>query len=108
MAKMDVLIQNTGYINEALSAIRDITVNGDHDYAAQSKADAMGGLVRAREETNRQTLGFLERIYNDLKPSKGKKFDVGELAALDIDFNDLVSGLPPGEKKEIIFALLGK
>ena len=64
MAKMDAIIHDNAYLTDAIKTLQDMQTNG-HD----SKAQSLGEVIHAREETNRQTLKFLEKIYDGLVPA---------------------------------------
>jgi len=74
MAKMDAIIHNNQYLTNAIETLHSMTTNG-HD----SKAQALGEAIAAREETNRQTLKFLEKIYDGLKPAPLPPADPGAM-----------------------------
>ena len=95
MSRMDAIIQNTQYITDAMEAVRDIEVEGGHDIAAKSKADTIRQIIQSREDTNRQTLQLLEKMYKDLTRPTTNRLTAKEMG---IDWEDLLHDLPPQEK----------
>ena len=64
-AKIDAIVRDTAHIKDALSALREMKDGG-----ISTQAESMGIVVKAREETNRQTLKLLEKMYDDLRPAR--------------------------------------
>ena len=82
-SKIDAIINDNAYIADAIKTLTLMDSDGHN-----SKAEAIHEVVQARESTNRETLKFLEKIYDGLKsPSVNpetviKQIDIAELAEL--------------------------
>lgn len=82
LSRIDKIINDTDYIHETLNTLENLQIaDGVGDIANQSKADAIGNVVSSREETNRQIIRLLEKMYDDLKP-KAPSQDVLKLQQL--------------------------
>ena len=74
------------------------------DIGSAQKAEAIGAVVKCRETTNQQTLRFLEKIYDDLKPPKS----FGPFALSKFEgIKELLEDLPPVQKESFIRELAG-
>ena len=107
MAKMDTIINDTAHITDTLSALRDMPHTEAHDYAGANKAEAMGKVVQAREETNRQTLRFLEKMYEDLKPRKANPVSMIKEMGAHMDVEEMINMLPPADKVAMMREIMG-
>jgi len=81
-AKIDAIINDNAYIADAISSLNLMDSDGHN-----SKAEALHQVVNAREATNRETLKFLEKIYDGLNPAPAanpsqimQHIDLAELA----------------------------
>ena len=99
MAKMDVIIHDNAYIADTLKALNLMDSDGHN-----SKAQALGEVIQAREATNRETLRFLEKIYDGLKPIP---VDPGSVLK-HLDVTALSNNLESEHVVEIVRALAGK
>lgn len=98
LTRIDRILNDTQHIRstlEVLASMPPAQVPGD--IAGQAKAEAMGRIVEQREKTNQKLISLLEKMYDDLKPSR-------EPGAMDVMVKllDAVEDLPPLEKKEIL------
>lgn len=67
VSKLIQIMDDTEYIKSALDSLLNLQTSSiPGDIGSQGKALAIGNIVEAREETNRQILRFLEKIYDDL------------------------------------------
>lgn len=69
LSRIDMILQDTGHIHNAINSIKDMPVNdspmgGSGD---SSKADAIGNTIQSRETTNQQLIKFLEKMYEDIR-----------------------------------------
>lgn len=76
MNKIDELARYPEYIDNANAKICSIPVNecpngGTGDAA---RANAIGNIIAAREETNRALIEFLRQIFSDVKPVNEQAF----------------------------------
>jgi len=69
MAKMEAIISDNEHISYSIKAISGMTPTGEHDHSTKGQAEAIAQVVKSREATNQQALKFLEKVYDDLKPS---------------------------------------
>ena len=95
------ITSQTEYLNQTVQTIGNVS---DSEYAFE-QSESLVNIVRERELTNRQALGMLEKIYDDLKPvndneaemvTKKFKFDVINSLIVhneDGDNNDLIRDL---------------
>jgi len=98
-ARMDAIIQDTAHITETIKALNLMDANGHN-----SKAQSMGEVAQAREATNRQTLKFLEKVYDDLRPTP-----VDSASMLKhLDFGHICENLESEHVVEIIKTIAGK
>ena len=70
LAKMDTIINGHSYISEAINRISDIAHSADENGGDGSGAKAIVEVVTSREDTNQLALQMLEKMYNDMKPTK--------------------------------------
>ena len=69
LTRMDWIIKDTTYIKEALIILRDIDTTEINNFP-DARAKSIGDIIESRESTNQQTLRFLEKMYDDLKPKQ--------------------------------------
>lgn len=70
LEQIEKLANNTEYLNQVISELRQTESGGPGDIGAASKADALGNVVKSRETTNQQLLKLYEKIYDDLIQTK--------------------------------------
>ena len=97
-AKMDAIIHDNAHIADTLKALNLMDSDGHN-----SKAQALGEVIQAREATNHQTLKFLEKIYDGLKPTPKDSCD----ALKHMDLTALSENLESEHVVEIVKALAG-
>ena len=68
MAKMDAIMRDNAHLTDAMNALRNMEPENLVGASYGGKAEAIAESVKAREATNQQTLKFLEKIYDGLKP----------------------------------------
>ena len=61
LEQIDKIMKDIAYIREAIDSVNNV------DGIA---AEAIAGIVHAREKTNQQLIQLLEKMYVDLKPEK--------------------------------------
>ncbi len=61
--------KQTAYLNQCLTELSAIHADGPEDPAPQAKANAMADVVRCRETTNQQLIGFYEKMYDKIVSS---------------------------------------
>jgi len=66
--KIDDILNDTKYLYDAIEAIK--VMEPTRDGSGQSKGNALGQIVKCREETNRKVIDFLNKIYDDIKPPR--------------------------------------
>ena len=107
VAKIEAIIQDNAHITDALNTIKTMPVEECAMYAYGGKAQATAEVVKAREETNRQTLTLLEKIYDDLRPQMPSP--PRPEALLDhLDLVNLANMMDSESIVEIVRVLLGK
>lgn len=98
LSRIDKIINDTAYLHEALDVLKDMAPSAaPGDVAGQARGDAIGNVVKAREETNRKLLEMLQKMYDDLRP-KDLSGDVLKLQQL----TDALSSLPPTFAADIV------
>ena len=102
--RMDAIIQTYAYIVDALKAVSAIEITGEHDIAAKGKADAIHQIVQSREDTNRQALRLLEKMYKDITRPTTHRLNPNEMG---IDWETLLHDLPPHEKLSLFREING-
>lgn len=83
LSRIDRIMNDTAYLHEALDVLKAMAPTaGPGDLAGASRAEAVGNVVTAREETNRKLLELFQKMYDDLKPKKpsGDVRRINELA----------------------------
>jgi len=96
LAKMDTIIHENAYLTDAVKTLGTMT-GGGHD----SKALALANVVEAREETNRQALKLLEKMYDSLNPPQ-----IDPASRLNnVDINALADYLESEHMVEIVKAI---
>lgn len=70
LAQIGKIVENTAYIEAALGSLASVESACTGDIGAQEKAKGIADVVKCRETTNQQLIGFYERVYNDLKNEK--------------------------------------
>ena len=86
LKRIDWILKDNFYIKNVLSSLEKIQTQ-PNDHGAGMKSNAMAEIVQAREETSRQTLRFLEKMYDDQK--REQKGFAGEL-------KDILGSINPG------------
>ena len=71
LTRIDKIINDTAFLHEAIATVGNMEaaqpgMNG----CDTSRGDAIKTIVASREATNQQTLKFLEKMYDDLKPKE--------------------------------------
>jgi hypothetical protein len=84
LARIDRIINDTEYLKAAVKSLGEMTipplpggVSPAEDVGNRAKAEALAGLVKSREETNRQILGLLEKMYDDLRRRENPEQGIG-------------------------------
>ena len=95
VAKMDEIIRDNAHIVDSLKALKLMDTNGHN-----SKAEAISRVVAAREDTNKQSLRLLEKIYDGLKPTASNQDLIKH-----IDLVGLAESLESEHVVEIVKAL---
>ena len=89
--RIDKIIADNGHVREALETIRTMEVNEGMNNVDGDKArgEAVAAAVTGREETNKQTLRLLEKMYDDMmgKPSEQLPDDVAKFNAIAESIN---------------------
>ncbi|MDE6055214.1 MAG: hypothetical protein K2G55_16000 [Lachnospiraceae bacterium] len=62
LTQIERIAHQTEYLNQVISELRQMD-----DNSCQTKAIALGDIVKCRETTNQQILRFYEKMYDDLK-----------------------------------------
>jgi len=96
MAKMDAIVHENAYLTDAVKTLSEMTVSG-HD----SKAMALATVVESREETNRQTIKLLEKMYDSLNPPQTDPAS----RLNNVDINALADYLESEHMVEIVKAI---
>lgn len=94
------ITMNQSYLTEGLLAIKELVPEGGHDIATQAKADAIGDIVKSREETNRRAISLLETMYDRQKPAKTKFTDLG------VELEDIFHYLPEHDRSALLRDML--
>ena len=95
LAKIDAIIHDNEYIMGAIKTLRDMPTEDLRGAAYGGKAEAIAETAKAREATNQQTLKFLEKIYDGLKPTPSDN----RIEVLNnIDLVGLASQMDDGEQ----------
>jgi hypothetical protein len=74
LSRIDMLIMETDYLREGVEALGKIESGGagdphsPGDIGTQAKARAIAQVIEQREQTNREMIGLLRRMYDDLSP----------------------------------------
>ena len=85
-AQLEKIRADSAYIIEALKQVKEITshppsINAG-DVASQARAEAIGNIVKSREQTNQDLIAIYDKIYEDLRPeavsNRGNKLAVLE------------------------------
>jgi len=84
LSQMEKIQTDSGYIREALSQVKEIRSHppapNAPDFGAQAQAEAIGSIVKSREQTNQKLLATYEKMYDDIKLGKRTaSSDVGKL-----------------------------
>lgn len=104
LTRIDKVLDDTEYIKSTLASLENISAAGPGDVANAHKAAAIGDIVKARETTSQKLLAFYEKMYDDLKPRKA----FGPFALSQFEsIKEMVEGLPPVQKENIIRVLAG-
>lgn len=87
MSKIDEIAADTGHIHEAMGLLRDFTVNDSAagGYGDKARAEAIWQIVQAREETNRELIGVLNRMLDALIPQPSLSREEVELEKERLD-----------------------
>ena len=72
ISQMEKIRADSEYVYEALKQIKEIETHppsmNAEDSASRAKADAIGDIVKSREETNHRLLAMYKSMYDDLMP----------------------------------------
>ena len=63
---LEGIAQDNAYLLVAMDALREITQDHAGDVAGQGKAQAIGEVVKQREQTHQQMIALYTQMYNDL------------------------------------------
>ncbi|MFA6948085.1 MAG: hypothetical protein WCQ72_03815 [Eubacteriales bacterium] len=66
---MNEIRADNAHIQSAISELRQMETSFAGDIAGAQKAEAIGNIVVAREETNRKILDFYIKLYDDIRQS---------------------------------------
>ena len=99
-AKIDAIINDNAYIADAIRSLTLMDSDGHN-----SKAEALHQVVNAREATNRETLKFLEKIYDGLKPSSTTVVNPGYMLQ-HIDLAELAEHMDSTDLVELVKAVV--
>jgi hypothetical protein len=75
LQRIDLLIGDTAYLRESVNALEKIESGGagdaysPGDIGTQAKAMAIASVIEQREQTNREMIALLNRMYDDLSPA---------------------------------------
>ena len=67
LAQIENIATGTEYLHHTISELSQITSGGPGDIGASAKAQALGQVVKSREQTNQNLLSLYEKMYDDLK-----------------------------------------
>lgn len=95
LGRIDKIMNDTAYIREAFEVIKNLGVSGVHD----SRGNAVGEIVTAREKTNQQTLRLLEKMYDDIVYPRAARTPEDEKFRI---LFDEIKGYPPNTASDII------
>lgn len=70
LERIDRIMEDTGYLHEALDAVKNLSTTGPGDIAGQAKGEAIAAAIKCRETTNQRLIGLFEKMYEDIKPGK--------------------------------------
>ena len=79
LLRIDMLIGETAYLRESVSALGKIESGGPGDsyspgdIGTQAKAMAIASVIEQREQTNRDMIALLDRMFDDLSPTTATK-----------------------------------
>ena len=75
MERINMILYDKEHIMAAINGVANIDET-QSDTTKESQISTFGFIVRTREDTNREMLKFLEKVYDDLKPKAvPDKFD---------------------------------
>lgn len=92
LKRIDLIISETAYLRESLDALQKIESGGPGDahspgdIGSQAKAMAIAQVIEQREQTNREMIALLKRMYDDISPaiiSKERSRSAEELKLLE-------------------------
>jgi hypothetical protein len=92
LRRIDLLISETAYLRESLDALQKIESGGPGDahspgdIGSQAKAMSIAQVIEQREQTNRELIALLKRMYDDISPaitSKERSRSAEELKLLE-------------------------
>jgi hypothetical protein len=71
LERIDAIRSDSTYIFEAIGAIKDMEGFESKPGAAEdTRPKAISTIIQARETTNQQALRLLEKMYDDMRPSR--------------------------------------
>lgn len=68
LEQIEKLSLQTQHLDNAMQKIGEVADYAGDLVVGQTKAQALGDIVRCRETTNQQLLKLYEKMYDDLKP----------------------------------------
>lgn len=91
LKQIELVAKDTAYLNNTIAELGKITSNIGGDIGGSAKAEALGQVVKSREETNRKLIDFYQKMYSDLTPSDSLKHKALEiiLNTNEYDFSEL-------------------
>jgi len=110
--RIDAIVNNTGYINETVSAIRQMAESGEIECeeVAATYVNGMCQIINAREITNQKAIELIRNMY-ECEMKTGKNVSGTSIAdnaiALGLDISELISNLPPEQSIRFTRELLG-
>ena len=83
LKQMELVAKDTAYLNNTIAELGKITSSAG-DIGASEKAQALGQVVKSREETNRKLIEFYQKMYDDVKVVKLSPSESLKQKALDM------------------------
>ena len=66
LKQIEKIMEDTKHIYDALKMLEGVKSDGPGDIGAQEKAKGIATVVKCRETTNQQLLGFYRKLYDDI------------------------------------------
>ena len=94
LKRIDAIVNNTGYINETMHAIRQMAESGEID-DPESYMEGMHKIIASREVTNQKAIELIRDMYENVgNKSNVSGATIAENAVmLGLDINDLISSM---------------